>query len=47
MRVKIEKLDNFGRGITYLNNRICFVENALPGEIVDIDIIKEKSKYIK
>lgn len=47
MRVKIEKLDNFGRGITYLNNRICFVENALPGEIVDIDIIKEKSKYIE
>ena len=47
MRVKIEKLDSFGRGITYLNNRICFVENALPGEIVDIDIIKEKSKYIE
>ena len=23
MEVKIEKLDNFGRGITYLNNKIC------------------------
>ena len=45
MKVKIEKLDHFGRGITYVNDKICFVENALPGEIIKIKIIKETKKY--
>ena len=27
MEAKIEKLDNLGRGITYINNKICFVNN--------------------
>ncbi len=45
MEVMIEKLDNLGRGITYINGKICFVENALPNEKVDIEIQKEKSKY--
>jgi len=45
MQVKIEKLDNFGRGITHINNKICFVEKALPDEVVDIEITKDKSKY--
>ncbi len=47
MQVKIDKLDNFGRGITYINNKICFVDNALPGEVVEIEITKEKSKYLE
>lgn len=47
MEVSISKLDNFGRGITYINNKICFVENALPNELVEIEIIKETSKYIE
>ena len=47
MEVKIEKLDNFGRGITYLNNKICFVENAYPEEIVEIEIVKENKKIIE
>ena len=36
--MKIEKLDNKGRGITYYNNLITFVNNALPDEEVDIFI---------
>lgn len=47
MEVKIEKLDNFGRGITYLNDKICFVENAYPEEVVEIEIIKENKKIIE
>lgn len=43
--VTIEKLDNQGRGICYLNNKITFVENALPTEIIKINIIKESKKY--
>ncbi len=45
MNVKIEKLDHYGRGITKINNKICFVENALPNEIVKIEVIKETKKY--
>lgn len=42
---KIEKLDNKGRGIIYVDNKITFVTNALPEEEVDIKITLEKSKY--
>jgi 23S rRNA (uracil1939-C5)-methyltransferase len=45
MKTKITGLDDFGRGVTRINDKICFVKNALPEEIVDIDIVKEKKKY--
>jgi len=45
MKVEVLKLDNFGRGITYINDKICFIENALPNEVVEIEIIKETTKY--
>lgn len=45
MKVRIDKLDNFGRGITYIDNKICFIDNALPNELVEIEITKDKAKY--
>ena len=45
--LKIEKLDHYGRGIAKLDNKAIFVENALPDEIVEINIIKEKKNYIE
>ena len=45
--VEIEKLDNFGRGIAYFNDKICFVKNAYPKEKVEIEIIKETKNYIE
>lgn len=45
LTVQIEKLDHYGRGITKINDKICFVENALPKETVEIEIIKETKKY--
>lgn len=41
----IEKLDNKGRGICFVDDKITFVENALPEEEVDIEIANSKSKY--
>ena len=41
----IKKLDNEGRGITYLDDKILFVSNALPGEEVEVEITKDKKKY--
>lgn len=45
LTVQIEKLDHYGRGVTKIENKICFVENALPKEIVEINITKETKKY--
>ncbi len=44
-KVKIDKLDNYGRGICYIENKITFVENTLPEEIIEIILTKETSKY--
>ena len=43
--VLIERLDHFGRGIGYINKKIVFVNNALPNELVKINIIAKHSKY--
>jgi len=44
-KVLIEKLDHQGRGIGKLNGKIIFVNNALPGEEVNVEITLEKKKY--
>ena len=36
--IEITSLDHNGRGIGKLNNKIVFVKNSLPSEIVDINI---------
>ena len=43
--MQIEKFDNQGWGITYYNNKIVFVNNALPDEDVDISIVLDKKRY--
>ena len=43
--VKITELDNFGRGITKIDNKICFVDKALPLEECEIEITNEKKSY--
>ena len=47
MEVKISKQDHFGRGITSIDNKICFIEKALPDESVDVEIINEKKNYLE
>ena len=41
----IQKMDNQARGITYYNGKIVFVNNALPKEDVEIQIILDKKRY--
>lgn len=45
MKLEIDKFDYFGRGIGYNNKKIIFVDKALPREIVDASITKEKKDY--
>ena len=47
MSYKIERLDDFGKGITYIDNKICFVSNALVDEEVDVNVIRDKNKYLE
>lgn len=45
--IQVTDLDHNGRGIARLDNKIVFIKDALPGEIVDIKIIKKKKSYIE
>ncbi len=45
MKTKIEKLNNQGEGICYINNKITFIKNTLPNEIIEIKNLKQYSKY--
>ena len=45
MKVLITDLNHEGEGITRVDNKVVFVKYALPGEEVDIDIIKSKKNY--
>lgn len=45
MDYEVIKLDYFGRGIVKDNNKVIFVNKALPYDIINIKIIKDKKKY--
>ena len=45
--VEIEKLGINGEGVTHIDGKICFVKGALPKDIVDIKIKKDKKKFIE
>lgn len=45
MEITIEKLDHMGSGIGYIDGKCIFVPKAIPGDIVDIKILKEKKNY--
>lgn len=45
MQYKIEKLDNFGRGISHINNKIVFISNALEDEVVDATTIYSNKRF--
>ncbi len=43
--LKIEKFDHEGRGIGYIDSKIVFVNNTIPGDRVMAKIIKNKKNY--
>jgi SAM-dependent methyltransferases related to tRNA (uracil-5-)-methyltransferase len=46
-RVEIKKIGINGEGIGYIDKKICFIENALPEEIVDVEIVEKNRKFLK
>lgn len=47
IELNITKLDHHGRGIAYLDGKIVFVENALPGEKVLVKITNDEKKFME
>ena len=45
--LKIESLAFGGKGLAKYNDLVVFVENSIPGQEVDIRVIKKKKKYIE
>lgn len=47
MKLEVIKQDYFGRGISKIDGKTIFIDKALPGQIIDIEVIKEKKNYIE
>lgn len=47
MQTKIKKWGINGEGIAYVNKKAVFVENAIPGEVVDIEIDQDCDTYAR
>ena len=47
MEVEVRGLDHNGRGIAKVNGKTCFIENALPDEKVEINILKDKKNFME
>ena len=47
MKVNINKFDHFGRGLGRLNDKVIFIDKALPEEIVDVEITNDKKNYLE
>ena len=45
MELKIESVDSEARGVARHNDKVIFVNDALPREVVDVEIRKKKSNY--
>ncbi len=43
--MKIEKLNHQGQGIGYIKEKITFVPKSVPGDELDVQITKERTKY--
>lgn len=45
MNLEIVKIDDFGRGIGFIDGKVTFVPKTVIGDIVDVEIVKTKKKY--
>ncbi|MGH7792885.1 MAG: class I SAM-dependent RNA methyltransferase, partial [Thermodesulfobacteriota bacterium] len=45
MQIQIEKLAFGGAGVGRIEGKVVFVRGGLPGEVLNISIIKEKERY--
>lgn len=46
-KIEIKKLGINGEGIGYIDKKVCFIDNALPGEIVEVEIEGQNHRFFK
>ncbi len=47
MNVEIVRLDDFGRGIGYVDGKIIFIPKTLPGDLVNVNVTLDKKKFLE
>lgn len=45
MEAQILRLDDYGRGICYINDKVTFISNTCIDDKVEVEIVKETKKY--
>jgi len=45
--IKVEKLDHRGRGLTHFQDKPLFIDGALAGELLEVQIVESKKRYSK
>lgn len=43
--LEIEKFDHEGRGLGFYNGKIVFVDGTIPGDVVNVNIVKNKKNF--
>ena len=46
MLVEIVRMDDFGRGIGYLNDKVIFIPKTIVGDKVNVLVVKEYKNYL-
>ncbi|NBT74590.1 MAG: 23S rRNA (uracil(1939)-C(5))-methyltransferase RlmD [Betaproteobacteria bacterium] len=46
-RLPIESVDLEGQGVAHHEGRVVFVAGALAGEVVDVEVLRERPRYLK
>ena len=46
-KLKINGLDHQGNGISKIDNKVIFIPNTLPDELVEVEITKDKKNYLE
>ena len=45
VKLKIEKMDYEGRGVSHVSEKVCFVKKALPGELVEAKLLQDEKRF--
>lgn len=45
--IKIEKIAAEGKSIAYVNEKVLFVPNTVPGDIVDVQVTRKRKSYLE
>ncbi len=47
LELTVERWDQEAQSIAYHQGKICFIDGALPGELVRVKVTEQKAQYFK